>query len=202
MEKINYFVTEDHSLTNLGIRQFFINFKEFECAGFASTKKETFSKLESLKGNLQLLILDLNLGNESGLDVLKEVKKIIPGLKVLVYSMFTNPGIVSLALEYGADGFVCKDGSEDELIKAAREIINGKLFIHQNLAASLYTYSNLLQSLTKQEQTIFKKIIERKNNFQISEELNLSIRSVENYMSRIYSKLGCRGHEEIISHFG
>ena len=205
MNSISYFVVEDHSLTNLGIRQFFSAKDQYVCRGFAYDKDEALEKLEALNKENKLpsiLILDLMLGNASGLDILKAINKNYKSVKVVVYSMYTNPGILSLALDYGALGFVSKDSMEGELLKAVTSVAEGGSYVQQNLVTSLFTYRNLLDSLTKQEQNILKKIIERKQNEQIATELNLTIRSVENYLSRIYSKTGCRGHEELVAKFG
>lgn len=205
MNTISYFVVEDHSLTNLGIRQFFSAKEEFICKGFAYDRDETVEKLKNLAEENKLpsiLILDLMLGNASGLEILKIVKEKYDSIKVVVYSMYTNPGILSLALDYGALGFVSKDSMEGELLKAVKAVAEGGSYVQQSLVTSLFTYRSLLDSLTKQEQNILKKIIERKQNEQIASELNLTIRSVENYLSRIYSKTGCRGHEELIKKFG
>lgn len=205
MKEVKFFVVEDHSLTNLGIRQFFSRRDNFVCCGFASGKDEAIEKFMELKAENALpdiLILDLNLGEYSGLDVLKTVKEQYPETKVVVYSMYTNPGILSLALDNGALGFVSKDSMEGELLKAVDEVVHGGSYVQQNLVTSLFTYRSLLDSLTKQEQNILKKIIERKDNEKIASELNLTLRSVENYLSRIYGKTGCRGHEELIKKFG
>ena len=205
MSTISYFVVEDHSLTNLGIRQFFSAKEELVCRGFAYDKDEAEEKLQKLDEENKLpsiLVLDLMLGNASGLEILKLVKEKYENIKVVVYSMYTYPGILSLALDYGALGFVSKDSMEGELLKAVKTVAEGGSYVQQSLVTSLFTYRSLLDSLTKQEQNILKKIIERKQNEQIASELNLTIRSVENYLSRIYSKTGCRGHEELIKKFG
>ena len=205
MNSVTYFVVEDHTLTNLGIRQFFSAKDEFVCKGFAYDKNEATEKMKKLAEENKLpaiLILDLMLGNSSGLEILKMVREEYPDIKVVVYSMYTNPGILSLALEYGALGFVSKDSMDVELLKAVNKVAEGGSYVQQSLVTSLFTYRSLLDSLTKQEQNILKKIIERKQNEQIAAELNLTIRSIENYLSRIYSKTGCRGHEELIKNFG
>lgn len=205
MNSVTYFVVEDHTLTNLGIRQFFSAKDEFVCKGFAYDKNEATEKMKKLAEENKLpaiLILDLMLGNSSGLEILKMVREEYPDIKVVVYSMYTNPGILSLALEYGALGFVSKDSMDVELLKAVNTVAEGGNYVQQSLVTSLFTYRSLLDSLTKQEQNILKKIIERKQNEQIAAELNLTIRSIENYLSRIYSKTGCRGHEELIKNFG
>ena len=196
MKNTSIFVVEDHSLTNLGIRQFFSERPNFIICGFASERDEAINKIAELAADNNLpdiLILDMNLGACSGLDVLQVVKDKYPTIKVVVHSMYTNPGILSLALDYGALGFVSKDSMETELLRAVTDVVNGGSYVQQSLVTSLFTYRNLLDSLTRQEQNIFKKIIERKDNEQIAAELNLTLRSVENYLSRIYGKTGMSG---------
>ena len=200
-----FFVVEDHTLTNLGIRQLLLEEPDFSCAGFASNSDEAISKLSALSescGLPKILILDLFLGEESGIDLLRQIGKKFPGIKVLVYSMFAKPGIVSLALENGAKGFVSKSAPESELLNAIEIVLRGENYVQQNLVPPLFTYRSMLDSFTKQEQNIFKLIIERKTKAQIADELNIVSRSLENYLSRIYAKTGCKGHEELIKKFG
>ena len=94
MKDTSIFVVEDHSLTNLGIRQFFSEHPNFTICGFASERDEAINKLAGLaeENNLpDVLILDMNLGECSGLDILKLVREKYTSTKVVVYSMYTNP---------------------------------------------------------------------------------------------------------------
>lgn len=200
-----FFVVEDHTLTNLGIRQLFESNEGFSCVGFAFGKAETIEKLSELSdsGSLpDILILDLFLGKESGLELLREIRAKFPSIKVLVYSMYAKPGILSLALEAGAHGFVEKSAPETILLCAINDILSGQTFVQQNLVSPLITYKTMYDGLTKQEQKIFKKLLERKTKAQIAEELNIVTRSVDNYLSRIFEKTGTKGHEELIEKFG
>ena len=200
----NIFVVEDHTLTNRGIREL-IKDRNYNCVGFAFTKTEALQKLSELKleSNLpDILILDLFLGTESGLDLLTEIKEIYPKIKVICYSMYENPGIVSLVFENKADGFVLKSSSEKELLLAIEKIAAGETYVQQNLISPLLTYRSVYDGLTKQEQIIFKKLIERKTKQQIVKELNIVQRTLENYLSRIYMKTGVKNHEELLYKFG
>ncbi|MBR6079617.1 MAG: response regulator transcription factor [Treponema sp.] len=200
-----FFVIEDHSLTNLGIRQLLTEHNGFECMGFAFKTDEALQKLSELsekKALPQILILDLFLGEESGIDLMREVVWKFPSVKILVYSMFSKPGIVSIVLENGAKGFVSKSAPEAELLNAIKIVLGGESYVQQNLVPSLFTYRTMLDSFTRQEQNIFKLLLERKTKAQIASELNLASRSLENYLSRIYSKTGCNDHEELIRKFG
>ena len=173
--------------------------------GFAFKTDEALQKLSELsekKALPQILILDLFLGEESGIDLMREVVWKFPSVKILVYSMFSKPGIVSIVLENGAKGFVSKSAPEAELLNAIKIVLGGESYVQQNLVPSLFTYRTMLDSFTRQEQNIFKLLLERKTKAQIASELNLASRSLENYLSRIYSKTGCNDHEELIRKFG
>lgn len=199
-----FFVVEDHTLTNLGIRELLESKDGFFCSGFAFGKAETIEKLSELSdsGSLpDILILDLFLGKESGLELLREIRVKFPSIKILVYSMYAKPGILSLALEAGAHGFVEKSAPETILLSAVNDILSGQTFVQQNLVSPLITYKTMLDGLTKQEQKILKKLLERKTKAQISEELNIVPRSVDNYLSRIFEKTGTKGHKELIEKF-
>ncbi|MCR5317619.1 MAG: response regulator transcription factor [Treponema sp.] len=200
-----FFVIEDHTLTNLGIRQLLTEQSGFDCMGFAFKTDEALQKLSELsqKNSLpQILILDLFLGEESGIDLMRQLVKEFPSVKILVYSMFAKPGIVSIALENGAKGFVSKSAPEPELLTAIKTVLGGENYVQQNLVPPLFTYRTMLDSFTKQEQKVFKLLLERKSKIQIASELSIANRSLENYLSRIYSKTGCNGHEELIRKFG
>ena len=138
--EVSFFVVEDHTLTNRGIRGLISERGRYSCCGYAFSKNECIKKLYELANESRLpdiLILDLFLGDESGLDILREVKANLPSVKVIVYSMFAKPGIVSLALEGDADGFVLKSAPESELFSAIETILAGKTYVQQTLVAPL-----------------------------------------------------------------
>ena len=205
MTENSFFVVEDHSLTNLGIRQSIENGTGLPCVGFAATEQEAFEKLAelSLRNSLPtIIILDLFLGGDSGIDVLKEVKKHFPSVQVVVYSMYSNPGIVSLTLENGAKGFVSKASSETELIEAVKKISAGETYVPQNLITPIATFKSIFASLTKVEQAVLQKIIEKRTFEQISEELAMEEKTVTSHLSRIYAKTGCKNRDALIKLVG
>lgn len=139
--------------------------------------------VKTLNGLPDIIILDLFLGKESGLELLKTIRSKYPSVKVLVYTMYTKPGILALALEEGAHGFVEKSAPESVLIEAIKTIMAGDTFIPQNLISPLFIYKNMIDGFTKQEKIILKKILEQKTKRQISDELNIVPRTVDNYLS-------------------
>lgn len=199
----SFFLAEDHSLTKRGVRDFLVS-KGFVCLGTAQNAEETLKQFTSLADRNSLpdiLVLDLFLNGESGLDVLKQISASYPYVKTVVYSMYEHAGVVALSVEYGAKGYVCKSGSEEELLKAVDTVLAGGTYIAPTLVSPLLVYHNLLASLTKRESSILKKVIEHKSNEKIADELRISVRTVENYLSKVYEKTGCKNHESLIARF-
>lgn len=202
---ISFFVIEDHSLTNLGVRQFLQNDTGFVCVGFAYSEPVAFEKLTelALKNSLpSVVVLDLFLGDDNGIDILREVTLHFPSIKIVVYTMYSNPGIVSLALESGAKGFVSKSSPESELINAIRCLAAGGTYVQQSLLAPLGTFKSIVSSLTKTELAVLNCIIERKSFDMISEELEVTNHALEIYVSRILAKTGCKNIGDLIAQFG
>lgn len=204
MQKKTFFIIEDHTVTNIGLKALIQEKTGTECLGSSFTKSEAEEKLTELAELTKLpdiIILDLYLGKESGLELLKIIRKKYPSVKVLVYSMYSKPGILSITLEQGAHGFVDKSAPESILITAIKNILNGETYVQQNLISPLFTYKTMYDGLTKQEQRIFTKILEQKSKSQIADEFNIVPRTVDNYVSRILDKTGCRNLEEIFEKF-
>ena len=196
-----FFIVEDHTVTNLGLQTLIKEKTGAECLGAAFTKSEAEEKLSRFKELPDIVILDLYLGKESGLELLKTIRNDYPSVKVLVYSMYSKPGILSITLEHGAHGFVDKSAPESVLITAIKSILDGETYVQQNLISPLFTYKTMYDGLTRQEQKILTKLLEQKSKSQISNELNIVPRTVDNYVSRILDKTGCRNLEEIFEKF-
>lgn len=201
MQKKTFFIIEDHTVTNIGLKTLVKEKTGTECLGSAFTKPEAEEKLAELTRLPDIIILDLYLGKESGIELLKIIRKKYPSVKVLIYSMYSKPGILSITLEQGAHGFVDKSAPESILITAIKNILNGETYVQQNLISPLFTYKTMYDGLTKQEQRIFTKILEQKSKSQIADEFNIVPRTVDNYVSRILDKTGCRNLEEIFEKF-
>ncbi len=203
MSEKTFFIIEDHTVTNIGLQQLVEQKTGAKCLGYAFSKDEAEEKLGLVDSSAcdlilpDIIILDLFLGNDSGLELLKKLHKKYPCAKVLVYSMYSKPGILTLVLEEGAHGFVEKSAPESVLITAVKNILSGETFVQQNLVSPLFTYKTMYDGLTKQEQNIMRKIFEQKTKEEISKELNIVSRTVDNYLCRIFEKTGCRGIEEL-----
>ena len=200
------FILDDHSMLRNGIVSFFMNNSDWKITGQAGSKEEFLEILPKLSENNELpdiLICDINLNKEnSGLDIMKYVKDNYPSIKIVAYSMFESISYINKAIASGAAGYVSKSKDEKELLKCLESVYNGNTyFSHENLD-SLIVYTNVLQALTKREKTVFDLLIAKKSNTEIANIMNISKRTVDNYISCIYDKTACCDRNKLIQKFG
>ena len=171
------------------------------CAQAASLSQamSIIKKSETLPS---LIILDLLLGEDNGLDFLPMLEnycrdKNVPKPRVLVCSAIGDSFKIQAALKLGADGFLSKTGGRAELLKAIDTILSGKVYVSDELNARLNENSGLYAKFSKREVDVINLLKANKTNKQIANSLCISVRTVENYISKIYFKTGFSTHEEV-----
>ncbi len=205
MEK-TLFLIDDHAMLRRGIIGWFNDNSNWKCIGDAGTKDDALSLLEKLNEDEKLpsvIITDINMnGQESGVEIMKEVKEKYPSVKLIAYSMYTSPGIIQKSILSGCEGYVSKTNDETGLLTCIESVFSGQQYIEPGLVVSLVSYNNAVSALTKREQQVFELLLKRKSNTEISEELNLKRHAVENYISFIYEKIGCMDRNDLLRKFG
>ena len=116
--------------------------------------------------------------------------------------MFKGAGIVQQAVRAGAVGYVSKNADLEILLEAMEKADKGKFFMEESLTSDYVVYTNLYNSLTKREKELAGLFFQNKNEEQIAQIMCITPRAVENYMSRILSKLGVASKKELIKKFG
>lgn len=164
-----------------------------------------------------IVILDLVLeNNESGLDLLKEIKKLRPDIKTLIISMHSELFYVNEAIKGGVQGYVTKDSPVESLLEAINTVYKGGSWFSQNVSAlmSQIINGNLSKviangntdcfseynSLTRREQEIFSLLANGKTISEIAKKLNLSSKTIENHRSNLYQKLGLSDRYEVFTY--
>ncbi len=149
-----------------------------------------------------LVLLDLNLPDASGLELLRRLTLIDRDARILVLSMHAEPVYVGRALKAGARGYVSKMASANELLTAVREIAAGGRYVERDIAAQLATSQyggiNPLERLTMREVDVFRLLGEGKNFSTIAHALGVSYKTVANMCSIIKSKLGVEQTSDLI----
>ena len=157
-------------------------------------------------GHWDLIILDVNLPDKSGLDALKDIKRICPNLPVLILSLYPEAHYARRALKAGASGYLTKDTAPEEVTNAVKRILKGGRYVSaalaEQLAADLGTAahdaSEPHEVLSDRELEVLRLIGSGNTPTQIAEQLALSIKTVSTYRVRILEKLNLRTTAELI----
>ena len=203
---MNFIMIEDHNLVRHGISKIIEEKSSFKCAGTFATLAETKAFLAEYCRNFGhddlLCIVDINLGNEDGLSLIRFIKENYSRVFCICYSMFKGAGIVEQAVSAGATGYVSKNADLEVLLQAMNKANTGTFFMEDSLTSDYVVYTNLIHSLTKREKQLTELFFQNKNEEEIAEIMGISSRAVDNYMTRILSKLGISGKKELIKKFG
>ena len=195
-------VVDDHFAVRNGVAQMLRDVFPGIHVGAAETTQGALDLLASERWGL--VILDLSLPGRGGLDVIKQMKDLSPGSAILVYTMFPEEQFGVRALRAGADGYLTKDRPQEELVDAARRIASGKRYITPALAETLALYvaeptaGSLHQLLSDREFQILRLLASGKTPTDMGVELNLSIKTVSTYRSRILVKLNLNTTADLI----
>lgn len=201
---MDFIIVEDHELVREGATKLVEEKSGHTCAGKCKSIEEAVSLIKPYaeKGEQIVCLVDINLGDEDGLDLIKICSAEYPNVFCIAYTMFSGSGIINQAIDAGAKGYVSKNADISELVTAFDKVIAGGIYIEANLAQHYIIFNSLVKSLTKRELAVFNMILQKKSTGEIADNLEISIRTAENYFSRIYDKLGVRGKDELIAKFG
>lgn len=196
MDAIKLVIADDHSMIREGLKQLLELEGQFEVIAEASDGVECLEILS--KEAPDVLLLDINMPNKNGLDVLKELNQ--SGnrkVKVLVLTVHNEVEYLIKAVELGVDGYVLKDSESSELKKAIMTILNGETYIQPDLIpmlnAKMISMENdydKIDSLTKRELDVLKNLAIGMYNKEIATKLEISERTVKNHVSNIFKKIG------------
>ncbi|MBF0139932.1 MAG: response regulator transcription factor [Magnetococcales bacterium] len=196
------FVTDDHAVLRKGILSLLANEPDFQVVGQSGSGRDTIRQV--VKGDVDILVLDLGLPDISGLDVLQRVKLDKPAVKVVILTMFAGDDWALRCLNAGASGYLTKDMAPDHIVAAIRSIANGGKYLSPAVGAlfmeKTFMKSGELshQSLTNREFGIFLKLAAGVPIARIAEDLCLSPSTVSSYRLRILKKMGMANNADLV----
>lgn len=193
-------LVDDHEVVRNGVRTIFEEHWPDTVFGEASTAKEA---RELVRGeHWDAVVLDISLGEANGLDVLRDLRSIRPGLRVLVLSMYAEEQYARRALKAGAAGYITKDSSRAELAKALRKVMRGGRYVSPELAERLVV--NLQgggglphEALSDREFQVMQLIASGKTVTEIAEMLSLSSKTISTYRARLLEKLDLKTNAQL-----
>lgn len=192
--KTKVMITDDHSLIREGIRQLLEFDGSIEVIGEASNGVECLEKLEVLSPDV--LLLDINMPEMNGIDVLKQLKETESDVKVLILTVHNELEYLLKAIDIGVDGYILKDSESSELKKAIDIICKGENYIQPSLIPALNNQlvnrdidKDKIDLLTSREYEVLIQVANGMSNKEIATNLNISERTVKNHISNIFKKI-------------
>lgn len=192
--KTKVMIADDHSLIREGIKQLLEFDGTIEVMTEASNGVECLDKLEDIHPDV--LLLDVNMPEKNGLEVLEEIKKKNYNVKVLILTVHNELEYLLKAIDIGVDGYILKDSESAELKKAIQAVLSGENYIQASLIPALNNRlanrdidKDKIDSLTTRELEVLIKVANGMLNKEIATSLNISERTVKNHISNIFKKI-------------
>jgi DNA-binding NarL/FixJ family response regulator len=198
-------VVDDHPLMRDGLSQLIDQQPDLRVCGGANSGPEALEALDRMEPDLMLV--DISLPGMDGIELIKAVRKRTARLPLLVLSMHDESLYAERAVRAGAKGYVMKHASAEILLAAIRRVLDGKVYLSPAMTEKLLDkisrddaagHESPLAVLSDRELEIFKLVGRGLRPQRISEELNLSVKTVETYYSRIKQKLRIRDASELL----
>ncbi|WP_294429698.1 response regulator transcription factor [uncultured Treponema sp.] len=193
------FIFESEQVAEEGIKSWISRNKDLQIAATANTVEDAIEIIDQAQleeDERVIAILELNFRgigeqkNEEGYKILKAIKESGKDIRALVFTSLDNCGHLrtSMSERYGAMGFISKECGINTLFEAIYSILEGNKYFSGNLKDKLTEVEEIYQQLSKTEKIVLKCALCDMNNHEIAEKLGISIRTVENHISHIYSK--------------
>jgi DNA-binding NarL/FixJ family response regulator len=198
---IRILIADDHAVVRKGLKQILSAITDMQAIDEASNGPEALSMAG--KGNYDLVLLDITMPGRSGLDVLKQLRIEKPRLPVLVLSMHPEEQYAVRTLKAGASGYLSKECASEELVAAARKVMEGGKYVSDSLAQRFASQlsqppgSAPHELLSDREYQILRMIASGKSVTEIGNELALSVKTVSTYRARILEKTGFKNNAQL-----
>jgi len=185
---IKVFIVDDHYMVIEGIHSLLQHENNIEWVGHATNATSCISFLQ--KNTTDVILMDINLPDKSGIDLCKEVKRTHPGVQVLALSTFNQQSFIEKMLESGASGYLLKNATQEELMEGIETVIKGKQYLSFDAATALRQAPDNSHApvITRREKEVLGLIANGLTNGEIAQQLFISIATVDTHRKNLLSK--------------
>lgn len=207
---IRVLLADDHAVLRTGLAMLLSAQPDITVVGEAGNGAEAMALAQEKRPDV--VVLDLTMGQDSGLGAIIAIRRGHPSAHVLVLTMHTDVSYVRAALAAGASGYVAKSVADTELLSAVRAVAKGRIFVDLAIGDPAVRDETLgflrsgersqalvpLRQLSGREREVLGRVAQGFTNAQVAEQLGLSVKSVETYRARLLEKLGLRTRAELV----
>lgn len=194
---IRVFITDDHYMVVEGIRSLLQHEKNIEWMGHAMNAVSCLAFLQQQLPDV--IFMDINLPDKSGIDLCKEVKEKYPAIHVVGLSSFNQQSYIQKMVDNGASGYVLKNATREELIEAIEAVMAGNRFLSTEAAATVKKKENSeTPVITRREKEVLVLIADGLTNTEIAEKLFISTTTVDTHRKNLLAKFEVRNTATLI----
>lgn len=200
-------IADDHTILRAGIRSLLDMEPDFQVVGEVDNGQDAVYQAGQLKPDL--ILSDLSMPKTNGTEAIERIKSRYPDIKILVLTVHKTEEHVHAALKAGADGYVLKDDTSNELISAINNIFTGKTYLSPSICNEIVmgylagpnkgTMTSSVDLLTTREREVMKLIAEGYKNKEVAQYLSISLKTVEKHRSNLMKKLDLHSASSITS---
>jgi DNA-binding NarL/FixJ family response regulator len=199
------FIVDDHAVVRRGLRQLFEREPDFQVCGEAEDVAQALTSIPNVVPDL--VVSDLTLKGRNGLELTKQLQSLHPELPVLIISMHDEQLYADRALAAGARGYVMKCRSDNNIVEAARAVLDGRVYVNEGIwehhrvdqpLDPLGATTSPMEDLTDRELEVFMLIGQGYAPRHIADKLSLSVSTIEVYRGRLKEKLGQNSSAELL----
>ena len=197
MKNLRIVLAEDHTILREGLHALLAADPDFEIIGEARDGREAVRCIEKLEPDL--LLMDLSMPRMSGMDAIREIKKRYPEIKIIALTVHKTEEYLLTTLQAGADGYVLKDATHDELVMAIKSVMGGKSYLSPGVSEKViegylegkerHRSLSPWDTLSQREREVLKLIAEGFKNKEIAGDLCISLKTVEKHRANLMKKL-------------
>ena len=199
------YIVDDHKMMREGIQHWLETNSSWKVLKSFGTSKDCLMQLSQITSDSpdfpEIIIVDVQIAEESGFTLVREILKKWSKVKCIIYSMYDTTGYVLEAKECGAKAYVSKAAQSEEILKCLQIVKEGGTYLEERLIEAQNKLENVVSILTKQERRLFQAILQGKTNEQIQNEFFLSKSTVETYTSRLYDKIDVIDRADLIQKY-
>jgi len=205
--KIKIMIVDDHPIVRHGIIRIIESENRFSACCEAENKSEAVEKISECMPDL--IIVDISLGDGSGIELIKDIKVKYPEIKMIVLSVYDEFLYAERVIRAGAMGYIKKTEACDNIIFAIKKVLSGGLYlnektkdrlIHKIFNKKAQTENSVIDQLSDRELEIFQFLTKGCKTKDIAEKINLSINTINTHYLHIKKKLNLKGHNELIQY--
>jgi DNA-binding NarL/FixJ family response regulator len=202
------FIVEDHTLLRAGLRALLTQDPDVEIVGEADNGRDAIRAIATLSPDL--VLMDISMPGMNGIEAMLDIKRRNPDTRILVLTIHKTEEYIHASLRAGADGYILKDASHDELRVAIRSVLNGKTYLSPDISGKVINgyldtgkatnATSAWDALTHREREVLKLVAEGHPNKFIADYLCLSIKTVEKHRSNLMKKLNLHNASTLTSY--